>query len=52
MISYQNGKRPTVFLLKFIAGIAGEKKHHPNLNKQGDKNNIMSPIVVKISIII
>ena len=42
MISYQNGIRTTVFLLKFIGN---KKNYHPNLNKQGDKYNLMSPVV-------
>ena len=54
MISYQNGIRPAVFILKFIEDekkiISSEKtvlvfkNYHSNLNKQGDKNNVMSPI--------
>ena len=47
VIMYQNGIRPTVFLLKFIAD---EKNYPPNLNKKGDKNNLMSPVVI-ISIV-
>ena len=54
VISYQNGIKPAVFILKFIEDeknykykktILVFKNYHSNLNKQGDKNNVMSPNV-------
>ena len=54
MISYQNGIKPAVFILKFIEDeknykykktVLVFKNYDSNLNKQGDKNNVMSPNV-------
>ena len=54
MISYQNGIKPAVFILKFIEDEKNYnykktalvfKNYDSNLNKQGDKNNVMSPNV-------
>jgi hypothetical protein len=54
VISYQNGIKPAVFILKFIEDeknykykktVLVFKNYDSNLNKQGDKNNVMSPNV-------